>query len=598
MTRDLLRFLTCGSVDDGKSTLIGRLLVDAGLVLDDQLAALAGDSKRHGTLGGELDPALLTDGLTAEREQGITIDVAYRYFATSRRAFIIADTPGHEQYTRNMVSGASTCDLAVLLVDVRHGLQPQTRRHAAIAALLGIRHLVLAVNKMDLVDFQQATYEAICGEFRDFARKLTAVDVQCLPLAARSGDNVVHRSAAMPWYLGSTLLHLLETVQVATGRNVIDLRLPIQLVCRPDDGFRGYQGSVRSGTLRVGDKVVVLPSGVSARVSAIAGPAGSQAAASAPDAVTVEFDAAIDVSRGDMVVHARNQPRVSHRVEAMVVWMGANPLAGGARFLLKHLTTTSGATVAGIDYRLNVDDLRRVPADRLEMNEFGRCQFECDRPISWDSYERNRVTGAFIVIDRVTLDTVGAGMIIDRLPESAQRPEAPARTAEGPVTLWLTGLSGAGKSTIAAALEEQLAREGVSCITLDGDRIRTGLNSDLSFSPEDRRENVRRIAEVARLFNDAGFVVLAPVIAPFAADRARARDVVGAGRFREVWVDAPLDVCESRDVKGLYKRARAGEVAGFTGISSPYEPPEHPDLIVKTAEIALEDAVALIRALV
>ena len=595
MARDLLRFLTCGSVDDGKSTLIGRLLVDAGQVFDDQLAALASDSRRHGSLGGELDPALLTDGLKAEREQGITIDVAYRYFATSRRAFIIADAPGHEQYTRNMVSGASTCDLAILLVDARNGLRPQTRRHAAIAALLRIRHLVLAVNKMDLVGFRQASYDAICADFEAFAQRLTAVDVRCLPMAARPGDNVVRRSAAMPWYEGSTLLHVLETVQVATGRNTIDLRLPVQLVCRPSDGVRGYQGSVRSGSLRVGDEVVVLPSGVPTRVAAIAGAAGPQTSASAPDAVTVEFESAVDVSRGDVVVHARNQPRVSHRIEAMVVWMGEAPLVSGERYLVKHLTATGGATVVGIDYRLNVDDLRRVAADRLEMNEFGRCQFECDRPIPWDPYERNRATGAFIVIDRVTFDTVGAGMIIDRLPEASERAGATGRSAG---TLWLTGLSGAGKSAIAAAVEQRLARDGVPCITLDGDRIRTGLNRDLSFSAEDRRENVRRIAEVARLFNEAGFVVLVPVISPFAADRALARQIVGAERFREVWVDAPLEVCEARDVKGLYRRARTGEVPEFTGISSPYEPPAHPDLIVKTSEISLEEAAARVLALV
>jgi bifunctional enzyme CysN/CysC len=487
-------------------------------------------------------------------------------------------------------------------VDARHGLRPQTRRHAAIAALLGIRHLVLAVNKMDLVDFQQPIYDAICASFQEFAKKLTAVDVQCLPIAARSGDNVVRRSPAMPWYQGSTLLHLLETVQVATGRNTIDLRLPIQTVCRPSEGFRGYQGSIRSGSLRVGDEVVVLPSGISTRVSAITGAAGAETMVSAPDAVTVEFESAVDASRGDIVVHARNQPRVSHRVEAMVVWMGEAPIASGGRYLIKHLTTTGGATVVGLDYRLDVDDLRRVAADRLEMNEFGRCQFECDRPIPWDSYERNRATGAFIVIDRVTFDTVGAGMIIDRLPEAGARAGAAGRVARSsaktPVTVWLTGLSGAGKSAIAAGVEQELIREGVRCITLDGDRIRTGLNSDLSFSVEDRRENVRRIAEVARLFNAAGCVVLVPVISPFAADRARARQIIGAGQFREVWVDAPLDVCESRDVKGLYKKARAGEVPEFTGISSPYEPPEHPDLVVKTAEASLEAAVAHVRTLV
>jgi bifunctional enzyme CysN/CysC len=599
MAHDLLRFLTCGSVDDGKSTLIGRLLMDAGLVLDDQLAALATDSRRHGTLGQEMDPALLTDGLKAEREQGITIDVAYRYFSTARRSFIIADTPGHEQYTRNMVSGASTCDLAILLVDATHGLKAQTRRHAAIAALLGIRHLVLAINKMDLVEYRQDTYDAICADFQDFARKLSAVDVQCLPLAARTGDNVVFRSSAMPWFQGSTMLHLLETVQIATGKNTIDLRLPIQVVCRPDAGFRGYQGSIRSGSLRVGDEVVVVPSGVATSVKSIVGTTGPVTTASAPDAVTVELASEVDVSRGDLIVHSRNQPRVSHHIEAMVVWMGEMPLATGGRYLIKHLTATGGATLLGVDYRLNVDDLRRVPAAQLAMNEFGRCQFECDRPIPWDPYERNRATGAFVVIDRVSLDTVGAGMVIDRLPGSSERPPTGAVAARTqPMTVWLTGLSGAGKSSIAQVVERTLLERGARCITLDGDLLRTGLNSDLGFSADDRRENVRRVAEVAKLFTAEGYVVLVPVIAPFAADRDRARDIVGRERFRLVWVDAPLEVCETRDVKGLYKKARRGDLPEFTGVSSPYQPPESADLVVRTSELSLEDAAAQVLALV
>ncbi len=598
MAADLLRFLTCGSVDDGKSTLIGRLLMDAGLVLDDQLTTLEQDSRRHGTVGDDIDPALLTDGLKAEREQGITIDVAYRYFSTPRRAFIIADTPGHEQYTRNMVSGASTCDLAVLLVDARHGLRPQTRRHAAIASLLGIRHLVLAVNKMDLVDFQQSVYDAICAEFHGFATKLTAVDVQCLPLAARAGDNVVRRSAAMPWYQGGTLMHLLETVQITTGRNTIDLRLPVQLVCRPDDRFRGYQGTVRSGTIRVGEEVVSLPSGVSSTVRAITGPSGAVAAASVPDIVTVELETEVDVSRGDMFVHVRNRPRVTNRLEAMVVWMGETPLLPSQRYLVKHLATTVGATAIGIDYRLNVNDLRREPAASLAMNEFGRVQIECDAPLAWDPYERNRATGAFIVIDRLTFDTVGAGMIIDRLPEvSEPLPGATPTGTAAPVTLWMTGLSGSGKSSIAHVIEARLRDAGVPCIVLDGDVMRTGLNSDLSFSADDRRENVRRNAEVAKLFNTAGFVVLVPVISPYAADRARARAIVGEP-FREVWVNASLEVCESRDVKGLYKKARAGTLPDFTGVSAPYESPTNPDLVVHTATQSLDDCAAQVLNLV
>jgi len=598
MAGDLLKLLTCGSVDDGKSTLIGRLLMDAGLVPDDQLDTLVLDSRRHGTMGDEIDPALLTDGLKAEREQGITIDVAYRYFSTPRRSFIIADTPGHEQYTRNMVSGASTCDLAVLLVDARHGLRAQTRRHAAIASLLGIRHLVLAVNKMDLVEFQQSVYDTLCAEFRGFATKLTVGDVQCVPLAARAGDNVVRRSAAMPWYQGSTLMHLLETVQVATGRNTIDLRLPVQLVCRPDDGFRGYQGTVRSGTLRVGEDVVALPSGVTSRVRAITGTQGAVTAASVEDVVTVELQTEVDISRGDIIVHVRNRPRVTNRVEAMVLWMGEAPLLPAQRYLVKHLTTTVGATAIGIDYRLNVHDLRREPASSLSMNEFGRCQMECDAPLTWDPYERNRATGAFIVIDRLTFETAGAGMIIDRLPESSESSLGPpGKGGVRPLTIWLTGLSGSGKSSIADVVDARLREVGVPCIVLDGDVMRTGLNSDLSFSAEDRRENVRRNAEVAKLFNTAGFVVLVPVISPYAADRARARAIVGEP-FREVWVDAPLAVCEDRDVKGLYKRARSGAVSNFTGVSAPYEPPSEPDLVVNTATNSLDVSAAQVLALV
>jgi len=573
MAADLLKFLTCGSVDDGKSTLIGRMLMDADGVYDDQR---------------ESDPARITDGLKAEREQGITIDVAYRYFSTPRRSFIIADTPGHEQYTRNMVSGASTCDLAVLLVDARHGLRAQTRRHAAIASLLGIRHLVLAVNKMDLVDFQESVYDAICAEFHAFATKLTAVDVQCLPLAALAGDNVVTRSTAMPWYQGGTLMHLLETVQVATGRNTIDLRLPVQLVCRPDDRFRGYQGMVRSGTIRVGEEVVALPSGVSSRVRGVTGADGAVPAASVGDVVTVELETEVDVSRGDMLVHVRNRPRVTNRLEAMVVWMGETPLQPSQRYLVKHLATTVGATAVGIDYRLNVHDLRREPASSLAMNEFGRVQMECDAPLSWDPYERNRATGAFIVIDRLTFDTVGAGMMIDRLPEVSESLTTSQRaTGSGPATIWMTGLSGSGKSSIADVVHARLRAAGVPCIVLDGDTMRAGLNSDLTFSEADRRENVRRNAEVAKLFNAAGFVVLVPVISPYAADRTRARAIVGAP-FREVWVEAPLEVCEARDVKGLYKRARTGDLPNFTGVSAPYEPPTTPDLVVNTATQSLD----------
>ncbi len=615
MPQDLLRLLTCGSVDDGKSTLIGRLLYDSQLIYSDQLAAIESASK-----GLAFDPSLLTDGLKAEREQGITIDVAYRYFATAKRAFIIADTPGHEQYTRNMVTGASTCDLAILLVDARHGIRTQTRRHSAIATLLGIKHLVLAVNKMDLVDFSAAVYDDICAEFGEFAAKLTVADVQCVPIAALPGDNLVHRGTRMPWYQGSTLMHLLETVHVTSGRNTIDLRLPVQLVCRPDQDFRGYQGSIRSGTVRVGDDVVVLPSRVRSRVKDLVTFDGPLQDATSPAAVTVVLEDDVDVSRGDVIVHAKNQPRVTQEIEAMVVWMSPAPFVAGSRHHVKHLATTLTARVDRIEYRLNIDDLRRADADRLQLNEIGRCRLVLDRPIACDPYERNRATGAFIVIDRLTSDTVGAGMIIDRLPETARRLEALAqpgdrtsthvvrhrsavtdqerqsRVGQRALTMWFTGLSGSGKSSIAAVVERRLFEMGHLCTTLDGDNLRFGLNRDLAFSKDDRRENIRRIAEVARLFNDAGLIVLVPVISPFADDRERAREVIGADRFIEIWVDTPLEVCEARDAKGLYRKARAGEIPEFTGVSSPYEAPSAPAIRVHTDDRSPEACAEIVLA--
>lgn len=617
-SHDLLRLLTCGSVDDGKSTLIGRLLYDAHLIHEDQLATLEADSKSVGTTGGGFDPALLTDGLKAEREQGITIDVAFRYFATSRRSFIVADTPGHEQYTRNMVTGASTCDLAIILVDAQHGVRTQTRRHATIAALLGIRHLILAVNKMDLVEWRQDVFEAISEEFRDFASRLTVPDIQSVPLAALPGDNLVHRSAHMPWYDGSTVLHLLETVRVVTGRNVIDLRFPIQRATRPSSGFRGYQGTVRSGILRTGDDVVVLPDRTATTVKEIVTFDGPVQEAPTGTPVTVTLDDDVAAGRGDMIVHAGNQPNVTQHVEAMVVWMSPAPLVTRGRYLMKHLSRSLTATLTQVAYRLDVEQLRRVESDRLQVNDIGRCAFDLDRPLAWDTYERNRATGAFILIDRLTSDTVAAGMIIDRVPESARRHEAlvgagerksahvvrqpdavgqderQARLAQQPVTVWLTGLSGSGKSSIAAAVERRLFEAGHLCVTLDGDNLRFGLNRDLAFSKDDRRENIRRISEVARLFNNAGMIVLVPAISPFQEDRARARGVIGADRFVEVWVDAPIEVCEARDAKGLYRKARAGEIPEFTGISSPYEPPTDPDLRVATSEQSAESAAAAV----
>jgi bifunctional enzyme CysN/CysC len=578
MADSLLRVLACGSVDDGKSTLLGRLLIDTGCVPDDVLEEAG-------------EPARLFDGLIAEREQGITIDVAYRYFSTPRRSFVVADAPGHEQYLRNMVTGASVSDLALVLVDVRHGVRSQTRRHALITSLLGIRHLMLVVNKMDAVDYAEAAFQSVVDEFRELCGRLAAADVQCVPVAALAGDNVVHRSAAMPWYDGPTVLHVLESVHVATGRNAVDLRVPIQAVVRDPVGGRWYQGTVASGLLRVGDDVVVLPSGQRANVAAILGPAAEVTTAAADVPASVRFDREVDVSRGDLVVHARNQPVRSHAVEAMVVWLGQEALSAGVRLRMKHLTRTTEVTVRAIEYRLDVDTLRRVPGGVLHPGDVGRCVIEADAEVCWDPYDKNRVTGAAILLDPVTRDTVAAMMFIDRLPSAVLEADVKTAGAIRPVVAWLTGLSGAGKSTIAEGVRAQLAARGVRVVVLDGDRLRQGLNRDLGFSEEDRRENVRRVAEVARLFMEEGCVVLVPVIAPFATDRAAARDIVGADHFLEVFVDASLDVCEARDVKGLYRRARAGDLPAFTGISSPYEAPVTPDLVLPTGEWTTEACV-------
>ncbi len=585
MSDSLLRVLACGSVDDGKSTLLGRLLIDTESVPADVLAEAG-------------DPARLFDGLIAEREQGITIDVAYRYFSTPHRSFVVADAPGHEQYLRNMVTGASVSDLALVLVDVRHGVRPQTRRHALIASLLGIRHLVLVVNKMDLVDYREDAFAAVASEFRAFCARLAAPDVQCVPVAALAGDNVVHRSERMSWYDGPTVAHVLESVQVATGRNAVDLRVPIQCVARDATGMRWYQGTVASGVLRVGDEVTVLPSGQRAMVAAMRGPAGDVTTATADVPISVRCDGEVDASRGDLVVHTRNQPARSHTVEAMLVWLGREPLSAGDRLRMKHLTRTLEVTVRAVEYRLDVETLRRLPGGVLQPGDVGRCLIEADAELCWDAFDKNRVTGAAILIDPATRDTVAAVMFIDRLPPAVLDADAAAISGIRPVVAWLTGLSGAGKSTIAEGVRAQLTARGLRVVVLDGDRLRQGLNRDLGFSEADRRENVRRVAEVARLFMEEGCVVVVPVIAPFAADRAAARAIVGADHFLEVYVDASLDVCESRDVKGLYRRARAGELPAFTGISSPYEAPATPDVVLRTGEWTVGDCVErLLRAL-
>lgn len=612
--KDLLRFLTCGSVDDGKSTLIGRLLYDSKMIYEDQLAAVMKDSKVHGTNGTDFDPALLTDGLKAEREQGITIDVAYRYFSTDKRKFIIADTPGHEQYTRNMATGASTCNLAIILVDARHGVAVQTKRHSFIVSLLGIKHVVVAINKMDLVDWSEEVFLKIRKNFCDFSSRLGFTDVQFIPMSALKGDNVVDRSAQSPWYEGPTLLSHLENVNIASDRNLIDFRFPVQYVLRPNLDFRGFAGTVASGIVRVGDEVASLPSGKRSRIKSIVTQDGNLNEAFPPMSVVLTLDNEIDVSRGNMLTHPKNAPHVGTKFDAMVVWMHEDALKPGGTYLLKHTTQTTPAVVSDVLYKVDVNTMSRVveveiASEPLGLNEIGRLQVELHRPLAFDPYEKNNQTGAFILIDRINNATVAAGMILDRivLPESfpEKAPVSKNITIENNlvltedrqrlfgqkgVTLWLTGLSGSGKSAIAKRLEKSLVESGHAAFILDGDNIRHGLNRDLGFEPEDRSENIRRISEVAKLFNQAGIIVITAFISPYQKDRAEAREIIGSGSFVEVFVDAPIEVCESRDPKGLYKKARAGEIPNFTGISDPYEAPDNPEVHLNTSLLSLDES--------
>jgi len=611
-TKDLLRLLTCGSVDDGKSTLIGRLLYDSHMIYEDQLAAVTKDSKVHGTTGDDFDPALLTDGLKAEREQGITIDVAYRYFSTDKRKFIIADCPGHEQYTRNMVTGASTCNLAVILIDARYGVITQTKRHSFICSLLGIKHVVVAVNKMDLVDGSEEVYEKIREDYNAFVSRLNFSDIHFIPMSALKGDNVVDHSKNMGWYDGPTFLHHLEGVNISTDRNLIDMRFPVQSVLRPHLNFRGFSGTMASGIMRLGDEVMSLPSRRTSRIKAIIGPDGEVDEAFAPMAATVTLEDEIDVSRGNMLVPVKNLPHVGNEFEAMVVWMHETPAQAGRSYLIKQTTNMVPGVLTDIRYKVDVNTMRKQKEAEnvvtpLQLNEIARAHVTLHRPIAFDPYERNRSTGAFILVDRMTNITVGAGMIVDRVV-SKPKPDGPVSknimksdslvSAEDRqkllnqkgATLWLTGLSGSGKSTIARQLERELTDMGHACYILDGDNVRHGLNRDLGFSTEDRSENIRRIAEVARLFNDAGIIVITAFISPYIRDRQQAREVIGKS-FIEVFVDTPLKVCEKRDPKGLYKKARAGEIPQFTGITDPYEPPKKPELTLPTADLPADQAV-------
>jgi bifunctional enzyme CysN/CysC len=612
--KELLRFLTCGSVDDGKSTLIGRLLHDTKMIYEDQLAAVKRDSVKFGTTGevGGVDLALLTDGLKAEREQGITIDVAYRYFSTDKRKFIIADTPGHEQYTRNMATGASTCQLAIILIDARHGVATQTRRHSFIVSLLGIRHVVVAINKMDLVGYSQEVFEQIKADYTGFVAKLNIPDVQFIPMSALKGDNVVDKSAAMPWYQGPPLLNQLESVHIASDRNLSDMRFPVQYVLRPNLNFRGFAGTIASGILRKGDVITALPSGKTSRVKSIVTYDGEIAEAFSPMAVTVTLEDEIDVSRGDMLVHPTNQPHVSASVEAMVVWLAEKPFAPGRSYWVKQTTRTVTGEIADLRYGVDVNTLEQRPATQLAMNEVGHVLLSLNQPIAYDPYKVNPATGGFILIDRLTNNTVGAGMILEPTDRRGtgdhwgQHPvagrfalkqseillsERKKRFGQKAATILLTGLTGSGKSAIAYALEKRLFDAGRAVTVLYGPNQRQGLSRDLGYTADDRSENLRRSSEVAKILNDAGLLCICAFVSPHATVREKAKEVIGPERFLEVYLSAPVEFCRQNDISGTYEQADTGRIASFPGVTAEYEAPKSADLVLPTHQISVEESV-------
>jgi bifunctional enzyme CysN/CysC len=598
--KSLLRFITCGSVDDGKSTLIGRLLYDSKMIFEDQLDALESDSKRHGTQGENIDFALLVDGLAAEREQGITIDVAYRFFSTDKRKFIVADTPGHEQYTRNMATGASTADLAILMIDARKGILTQTRRHSFIASSLGIRKLVLCINKMDLVEYDEAVFNRIEQDYLEFAEELNAgIEIQAIPVSALAGDNITEHSANTPWYSGPPLMEYLETVPVGDERKTAPFRMPVQWVNRPNLDFRGFSGQIASGTVKSGDKIKTLPSGKETTVERIVVHGGDLEEGVAGQSVTLTFADEVDTSRGDVICAANDPAEVSDQFQARILWMSDDAMLPGRRYLLKTGAKTVTALISGLKYQIDVNTLQDRPAKTLGLNEVGVCTLGLDQAIAFDPYDVNRETGGFILIDRMTNNTVGLGLLdfalrragnihwqaldVDREALANQKDQKPA-------VLWFTGLSGSGKSTIANALQKKLFSMGKHTFVLDGDNVRHGLNRDLGFTDEDRVENIRRVSNVAKLMTDAGLITLVSFISPFRSERRMARNMMGDGEFIEIHVDTPLEVAEERDVKGLYKRARAGEIKNFTGIDSPYEAPDAPEISINTVNSTPEAA--------
>jgi len=598
-SKSFLRFITCGSVDDGKSTLIGRLLYDTKLLYEDQLAALENDSKRQGTQGQEIDFALLVDGLAAEREQGITIDVAYRFFSTEKRKFIVADTPGHEQYTRNMATGASTADLAIILIDARQGVLTQTRRHSFIASLLGIKHIVVAINKMDLVDYAEPVFEQIESDYRDFTKDLGFESIVCIPMSALRGDNVVTKSDATPWYHGPALLPYLETLDVDSDLHDKPFRMPVQWVNRPNLDFRGFSGTIASGTVRPGDEICVVPSGKRAKISRIVTMDGDLEVALPDQSVTLTLNDEIDISRGDIICAGQAPSERTDQFAAMVLWMHEDAMIPGRQYLLKTANRIIPATVSELRHKVNVNTLDKLSAKTLELNEVGSCKLSLAQPIAFDPYNDNRTTGAFILIDRLSNTTIGVGMIEHSLRRAQNvhwqdldinKHARAEQKHQRPCTLWFTGLSGSGKSTVANLVEKKLHDMGRHTYTLDGDNVRHGLNKDLGFTDADRVENIRRVAEISRLMVDAGMIVLVSFISPFISERRMARELLEDGEFIEVYISTPLEVCEQRDVKGLYAKARRGEITNFTGIDSDYEPPEHAELVLDTSKISAEEA--------
>ena len=598
--KSMLRFITCGSVDDGKSTLIGRLLYDSKMIFEDQLAALENDSRRVGTQGQDIDFALLVDGLAAEREQGITIDVAYRFFATEKRKFIVADCPGHEQYTRNMVTGASTADCAVILIDARKGVLVQTRRHSFLCHQLGIRNLVLAVNKMDLIDYDETKFNAIVSDYAKFAESIGIESFNAVPISGLAGDNITSRSDNTDWYGGPVLIDLLETMQISnTASQKKPFRMPVQWVNRPNLDFRGFSGLIASGTVKPGDELRSLPSGKTSTVKSVVTMDGELDEAVAGQSITITLEEEIDCSRGDVLATADDPPEVADQFESTIVWMDDEPLVVGRGYWLKLGTQMVSVTIAEPKYEIDVNTMEHLASQTLNLNQIGVCEITTDRRIVFDPYTENRALGGFILIDKITNHTVGAGMLHFSLrrsqnvhwqPTDITRDHHASMKNQTPRVLWFTGLSGSGKSTIANEVEKKLALMNRHTFLLDGDNVRHGLNKDLGFTESDRIENIRRIGEVAKLMTDAGLIVLTAFISPFRADRQLVRDTIDGGEFIEIHVDTPLEVAEERDVKGLYKKAREGKLKNFTGIDSPYEPPESPEIRVNTVEMTPEEA--------